>query len=286
MRVLRSPRGCPWDAKQTHRSLRPYLVEEAYEVLETIDRGDLAALPGELGDLLFQCVFHAQIGADAQRFDITDVVDAITAKLVGRHPHVFSPDGTPLTARARARSRVTTPGAVIEQWSQIKAREQSGQGRPPRLLAGVPRALPALQRASKIGARAATVGFDWPDPAGVMDKIDEEVRELRAALGEGRARSVEEFGDLLFSLANLARKLEIEPETALRQANDKFTRRFDALEAHLETRGRAVHDASPDELEAAWQHVKTAQAARAPRRPSTSRPSTSARGSGARRSRR
>ncbi len=286
MATLRSPtRGCAWDLKQTHESLRPYLIEETYEAVDAIDRGDRGALPGELGDVLLQCVFHAQLGAEAGRFDIGDVVEAITAKLIRRHPHVFTPDGTPLSAAARRRAGIDTPGAVREQWQQLKAKEQTSIGAPERVLAGLPSSLPALLRASKIGARVATVGFDWPTVGGVLDKIDEEVRELREAIatGDDEARRVDEFGDVLFSIANLARRLQIEPETALRQANDKFTRRFDALEADFASRGRRLQDATLDELEAAWRRVKAAEA---PSSPATAGRATSARARGGRRSRR
>jgi ATP diphosphatase len=284
MATLRSPtRGCAWDLKQTHESLRPYLIEETYEAVETIDRGDLAALPGELGDVLLQCVFHAQLGAEAGRFDIRDVVEAITAKLIRRHPHVFEADGTPLSAAARRRAGIDTPAAVREQWQQLKAREQTSSGAAERTLAGLPSSLPALLRASKIGARVAAVGFDWPTVDGVLDKIDEEVRELREALAQGHARRVDELGDVLFSIANLARRLQIEPETALRQANDKFTRRFDALEADFASRGRRVQDAALDELEDVWRRVKAAEPRSAP---ATAGPATSARESRGRRSRR
>ena len=258
MDTLRSARGCPWDRKQTHASLRPYLLEETYEALDAIDRGDLTALAGELGDVLFQCVFHAQIAAEAGRFDLADAIDAIAAKLIRRHPHVFTPAGRPLPRGARRRGKVRTPTAVLEQWEQIKAREQTGDGRDARVLAGVPSSMPSLLRAHEIGTRVAAVGFDWPRTEDVVDKIEEEVRELREAVTESPERASEELGDLLFSIANLARKLNLEPEGALRQANDKFTARFDAVEAHLQGLGREVHGATLDELEAAWQHIKTA----------------------------
>ena len=255
MADLRAPAGCPWDRRQTHASLRPFLLEEAYEAVEAIDRGDPDDLAGELGDVLFQCVFHAQLAAEAGAFDLADAIEAIAAKLVRRHPHVFTASGRRL-ARAADGRRLRTAGAVVEQWEQLKARERGAAGAPPRVLAGVPRAMPALLRAHEIGTRVAAIGFDWPDAGGVIDKIDEEVRELRDAVDEGPARAAEELGDLLFSVANLARKLGLEPESALREANDKFTRRFDALEARLQAAGRSVHAASTAEMEAAWQHVK------------------------------
>lgn len=259
MATLRSPAGCPWDRKQTHATLRPFLLEETYEALEALDRNDHEALPGEMGDVLFQVVFHAQIAAEAGRWDMADALTAIADKLIRRHPHVFTPAGRPLPKVRKGRgSSPKTPDAVLTQWEQLKAAEQSGRGEKKRVLAGVPRSLPSLLRAYEIGTRVASVGFDWPDTAGVVDKIEEEVRELREAVGQSPARAAEELGDLLFSIANLARKLQIEPESALREANEKFTGRFAAVEADLEARGSSVHAASMDELEAAWQRIKTA----------------------------
>jgi ATP diphosphatase len=256
MAALRSPRGCPWDREQTHETLRAHLIEETYEAIDAIDRRSFDALPGELGDVLFQCVFHAQLGAEAGRFDLADAIDAISAKLIRRHPHVFTPDGRLLAARARKRSGIRTPAKVKEQWEQIKAREQAASGARKRVLAGVPRSMPALLRAHEIGRRVGAVGFDWSRPEDVVGKVDEEVRELRESLTEGPARVGEELGDLLFSLANLSRKLGIEPESALRAANDKFTRRFEALETEFERQGRSVHDANLEEMEAVWQQIK------------------------------
>jgi ATP diphosphatase len=253
MRTLRSRHGCPWDRQQTHVTLRGYLLEEAYEVLQSIDDGRFEDLPGELGDVLLQCVFHAQIAAESHRFDIVDVTHAIVRKLVGRHPHVFTPAGRPI---GRASSRIRTPAAVKEQWERIKADERRTTGQTPRVLAGVPRALPALLRAHKIGSKVASVGFDWAQATDVLAKIDEEVLELRDALHESPARAAEEMGDLLFAIANLSRKLGIDPELALTRSNDKFTRRFDAIEAALERNGRSVHDATTAELETEWQRTK------------------------------
>jgi MazG family protein len=283
METLRSPRGCPWDRQQTHATLRPFLLEETYEALDALDRGDLDALPGELGDVLFQCVFHAQIAAESRRFDIVTALDIIAAKLIRRHPHVFTPSGRRLPHAKRRAGTVRTPAGVLEQWEQIKAREQRAAGSTERVLSGLPRTLPALLHAHEIGTRVAAVGFDWPRTGDVLEKIDEEVRELRGALGESPARAAEELGDLLFSVANLARKLGLEPESALREANDKFTRRFAALEDDLARRGRSVHDATLDELERAWQTIKTARATGAGR---TGARTSRARRSPARRSRR
>lgn len=263
MATLRSPHGCPWDRKQTHASLRPFLLEETYEALDALDRGDLKALPGELGDVLFQCVFHAQIATEAGEFEMADALTAITAKLIRRHPHVFTASGRPVARGTAASKRhPKTPSAVLTQWEQLKAAEQQGAGVEKRLLSGVPKSLPALLRAHEIGERVAAVGFDWPDTAGVMDKIEEEVRELRQALSQSPARAAEELGDVLFSIANLARKLDLEPEAALRMASEKFSTRFAAVEADLERRGSSVHAATTEEMEAAWQRVKSAKPSR------------------------
>lgn len=268
MATLRSPNGCPWDRKQTPKSLRPFLLEETYETIEAIDRGDTDELKGELGDVMFQCVFQAQIAAEAGRFEIADSIDHIVAKLIRRHPHVFTPAGSPLSAKGR-RGKVRTSKAVLEQWEQVKAREQALAGEEQRLLSGVPRALPALARAHEISTRVAAVGFDWPETADVIDKIEEETRELREALRESPARSAEEFGDLLFSLSNLARKLGLDPESALREANDKFTERFSALEDWLARTGRTVHAATLEEMEEAWQAIKAESRAQPRQSPRT-----------------
>ena len=246
MARLRGPDGCPWDREQTIQSLRGFVLEETYEVLDAIDRSDHAALRGEIGDLLFEGVFLAQIEADEGRFTIVDSVQSITEKLVRRHPHVFG------TAEG-----VNTPGKVVEQWEQIKSREQKDAGQARSLLSGVPRAMPSLLRAHEIGTRAAAVGFDWARSEQVLDKIDEEVAELRQAVGhETRERAEEEMGDLLFAIANLARKLGIEPESALRKANEKFSARFGELERRFAEQGRSVHDATLDEMETVWAEIK------------------------------
>lgn len=247
MATLRGPGGCPWDHEQTLESLRGFVLEETYEVLDAIDRADHAALLGEIGDLLFEGVFLAQIEADAQRFTVADSLRAINAKLIRRHPHVFGAAGTD----------VRTPGQVVEQWEQIKAREQMDAGARRSLLAGVPKTLPSLLRAHEIGSRVAAVGFDWEKTTDVVAKIEEEVAELREAVaGETAERAGEEMGDLLFSIAQLARQLGIEPESALRKANEKFSARFEALEAAFEARGRALQDASLGEMEDEWRRIK------------------------------
>jgi MazG family protein len=246
MRRLRGPNGCPWDREQTLETLRPFVLEETHEVLDAIDRGDHAALRGEIGDFLFEGVFLAQIEADNGHFTVADSLRAVVEKLIRRHPHVFG-----------RRRGIDTPGRVLQQWEQIKAEEQAAAGGRTAVLGGMPKALPALLGAHEIGTRVAAVGFDWARTADVVDKIEEEVRELRRAVEhEGTARTEEEMGDLLFSIANLARKLGVEPESALRKANQKFSARFAALEAHLAAGGRSVHEASLEEMEEAWEAIK------------------------------
>lgn len=247
---LRGPQGCPWDREQTLESLRGFVLEETHEVLDAIDRGDTEALQGEIGDLIFEGVFLAQVCADAGHFTVADSLRRINAKLIRRHPHIFDAAGRPLE----------TPGEVHQQWEQIKAREQSDAGQRRAVLGGVPKALPSLLRAYEIGTRVAAVGFDWSRTDDVVDKIEEEVAELRTAVrSEGTARREEEMGDLLFSIANLSRKLGIDPESALRKANEKFTKRFTALEESLHAQGRSVHDATLEEMEREWQAVKRAR---------------------------
>jgi MazG family protein len=246
MARLRAPGGCPWDREQTLESLRQFVLEECYEVLDAIDRGDHQALRGEIGDFIFEGVFLARIAEDDGHFTVADSLRAICEKLVRRHPHVFG-----------STAGIDTPGQVLEQWEQIKAREQRDAGQSRSVLRGLPKALPALLHAYEIGTRVAAVGFDWARTDSVIDKIEEEVAELRQAVAnEGHARAEEEMGDLLFSLANLARKLGIEPEAALRKANAKFSDRFAGVEQRLESNGRTVHEASLEEMEAAWAEVK------------------------------
>jgi MazG family protein len=220
-------------------------------VLDAIDRADHDALRGEIGDLLFEGVFLAQLEADEGRFTVSDSLREVTTKLVRRHPHVFG-----------ATKGVTTPGRVtagkvMEQWEQIKSRERKHAGEPRSVLRGMPKALPSLLSAHEISTRAAAVGFDWAKATDVVAKIEEEVAELKQAVeGEGAARIEEEMGDLLFAMANLARKLGIEAESALRKANQKFAGRFQEMERRLDEAGRSVHDASLEEMEAIWQRVK------------------------------
>ncbi len=259
MRRLRGPDGCPWDREQTIQSLRPFVLEETYEVLDAIDRADHDALRGEIGDLLFEGVFLAQLESDDGRFTVSDSLREITAKLIRRHPHVFGATKGVTTAGKVTAGKVTA-GKVMEQWEQIKSREQQQAGEQRSVLRGMPKALPSLLGAHEISTRAAAVGFDWAKATDVVAKIEEEVAELKQAVeGEGPARVEEEMGDLLFAMANLARKLGVEPESALRKANQKFTTRFQELERRLEQAGRSVHDAGLEEMEAIWERVKGGQ---------------------------
>lgn len=246
MRRLRDTRqGCPWDLEQTFETIAPYTIEEAYEVADAIRAGDMPALKAELGDLLLQVVYHAQMAAEAGTFTFEDVAEAIGAKMVRRHPHVFG------EAEIRSAEEQT------RAWEELKADERSGAGTAG-ILAGVPRALPALKRAAKLQKRAARVGFDWPDKSHVFDKLAEELEELREAVAtdSGREHVSEELGDLLFVLANLARHLDIDPETALDNANAKFIRRFGRVESLLAERGRTPQESDLAEMDALWNRAK------------------------------
>ena len=258
MAALRTPgTGCPWDLEQDFASVAPYTVEEAYEVADAIARGDKLDLKDELGDLLLQVVFHARMAEEEGSFAFPDVVEAITGKLIRRHPHVFGD------------ARNLSPAEVKALWHRIKAEEKAAKaaareaaGLPPQaeergVLAGVPHTLPALTRAWKLQARASTVGFDWNDARLVLDKIREETAEIDEALaGGGKAAIHEEIGDLLFVVANLARHADADPEACLIAANAKFERRFKAIEQALEAEGRSAKEANLDEMEALWQAVK------------------------------
>jgi nucleoside triphosphate diphosphatase len=261
MAALRTPRtGCPWDLEQDFASIAPYTLEEAYEVVDAIERGDLADLRDELGDLLLQVVFHARMAEEQGSFAFGDVVEAITRKLIRRHPHVFG------------NTEDLSPEAVKSLWDSIKAeekaerraaRESIGQGselHEARFLGGIPTALPALTRAQKLTAKAAKVGFDWPEAAQVIDKIHEELEEVKEASSSGRKDRIEdEIGDLLFSVTNLARHFGIDPERALRRTNAKFERRFSSIEAALERQDRTLDEASLEEMEQLWVAAKTAE---------------------------
>jgi MazG family protein len=257
MRRLRAPDGCPWDREQTPASLRPFVLEETYEVLEAIEHGTPEDLCEELGDFVFEAVFLARIHEEAGHFSIADVVDGIADKLVRRHPHVFE--------RADGEDAMTS-GQVVERWEALKARERAMAGKkapekqPKTTLSGVPKTLPSLLRAYELSSRAAAVGFDWAQASDVLDKIDEEVAELRHEVESGAtgdlSRAEDEMGDLLFSIANLSRKLGVEPEAALRRASDKFSARFGQMEGALAARGVSLPDASLEEMEAEWQKAK------------------------------
>ncbi|MGF1446433.1 MAG: nucleoside triphosphate pyrophosphohydrolase [Pikeienuella sp.] len=249
MARLRAPDGCPWDQEQDFRSIAPYTIEEACEVAEAIEQADMAALCDELGDLLLQVVYHAQIGEERGAFAFADVVRAVSDKMLRRHPHVF---GTELGGPK------ADPTAV--DWETIKAAERSEKGeRRASALDGVPATLSGLTRALKLTKRAARVGFDWTEPADVLAKISEEAAELTAELDATQDRREEEYGDLLFVLVNLGRHLSVDPETALRRATAKFERRFRAIEAGLATEGRRPEDASLAEMDALWNAAKAAE---------------------------
>jgi MazG family protein len=261
MRALRAPGGCPWDREQTLQTLRPFVLEETYELLETLDHGDIDGLREELGDYLYEAVFLAQIAEEGGHFSIADAIHGIADKLVRRHPHVFTPDGRPLAA---LRGDGMTADDVVRKWEDLKAGERKERGKAgTTILGGVPRALPALIRAYEMSARAAAVGFDWVEAGDVLDKLDEEVREVRDALGQvapSPAHVEEEIGDMLFAVSNLARKLGVEPEAALRKASDKFQARFTAMERLARDAGRPLQTLTLEEQEALWQRVKRAAA--------------------------
>lgn len=261
MAALRTPEtGCPWDLEQNFASIAPYTLEEAYEVVDAIERGDLADLRDELGDLLLQVVFHARMAEEQGAFAFPDVVEAITRKLIRRHPHVFG------------EAENLAPEEVKTLWDEIKRAEKAERrsarrtmGLPPEdheagFLGGIPKALSALTRAQKLTAKAAKVGFDWPDPGQVIDKIHEELEEVKDASSTGNRDLIEdEIGDLLFSVTNLARHFGIDPETALRRTNSKFERRFGAVEEALKQQGRQLSEASLEEMEELWVLAKQAE---------------------------
>ncbi len=259
MRALRTPgSGCPWDLEQTFDTIAPYTIEEAYEVADAIERGDLADLKDELGDLLFQVVFHARMAEEVGEFAFPDVIEAIVSKMTRRHPHVFG------------EARDLDPSQVKALWGSIKAEEKAlrakaraAAGQPPEpnskgLLAGIPTALPGLTRAVKLQAKASTVGFDWNDARLVLAKIQEEALEIEAAMdaGASKAEVAGEVGDLLFAVANLARHVDADPEAALRTSNAKFERRFAYIEKSLAAIDRTMEEASLEEMDALWNEAK------------------------------
>jgi MazG family protein len=243
MARLRAPGGCPWDREQTFDTIKPYLLEESYEVMDAIDSRDWSGLAEELGDLLLQVVFFAEMAEEAGHFDIRDSLEAITSKLIRRHPHVFG------------EAEAKTAEDVTRRWDEIKAEEKP---RPKGLLAGVPRSVPALVEAQQISRKAAAAGFDWPNLTQVLEKLHEEIAELDAAQQGSSQEAVEgEIGDLLFTLVNVARFVKVDPEQALRKTNAKFRRRFAHVESELEARGKTPGQASLEEMEALWQQAKT-----------------------------
>jgi len=257
MAALRHPEtGCPWDIKQDFSTIKPYTIEEAYEVADAIERNDYEDLCDELGDLLLQVVFHARMAEEQELFSFEDVVEAITTKMIRRHPHVFE------------RSDADTPDKVKAQWAEIKAGEKrdrakrrAGRGLPEAetqgQLTGVPRALPALMEALKLQEAASRVGFDWGAAGPVLDKIEEEIGELRTEIANGETRkAAEELGDVIFAVANLARHLKADPEDALRNTNTKFRTRFAHVEAGLAKQGKTPEEATLEEMEALWQAAK------------------------------
>ncbi|MDZ7833591.1 MAG: nucleoside triphosphate pyrophosphohydrolase [Desulfobacterales bacterium] len=245
METLRAPGGCPWDAEQTHQSLVKNLIEEAYELAEAIDKDDPEAVMEELGDVLLQVVFHSTLAKEAERFEVTDVINYLCDKLVYRHPHVFGD------------TQVSGARDVIRNWDRLK-RKENGKQKRESILSGVPERLPALLYALKIQSTASRVGFDWEHPAQVREKIDEELAELSAAMdGESSRDMAEEIGDILFSVVNLARKLDIDPEAALRRSNRKFAHRFYAIEKTAAQAGKRLSEMPMDEKEAIWQAAKT-----------------------------
>lgn len=243
MARLRAPDGCPWDREQTFDSVKPYTLEETYEVLDAIDRRAWDELPGELGDFLLQAVFYAQMASETGHFKIDDCLDAINEKLIRRHPHIFGEE------------KIATGDAVLKRWNEIKAAERAGKAdKPQGLLDTVPRALPALVEAQQISSRAARTGFDWADSEQVIDKIHEEIAEIREAT-DHRQRE-DEIGDLLFAVVNLARFLKVDPEQALRGTNSKFRRRFGHMESRLREQNKPLDGAPIDHLESLWREAK------------------------------
>ena len=260
MRTLRSPEGCPWDRDQTLDSLTHFVLEEAHEVVDAIERGDMGALSEEIGDHIFEGVFLAQLAAEGGLFTIDDSLRTVVEKLLRRHPHVFQENG--LVHDAESKERAPSAAAALDRWNTLKAQERADSGQEHSILGSVPKSLPSLLRAYKIGKRVAGVGFEWATTKDVVAKIEEEVAELRDTLEKepgNTARAEEEMGDLFFALANLSRRLGIEPEAALRKANDKFTKRFNQLEENFHASGRTLDGATLEEMDAEWERIKATE---------------------------
>lgn len=260
MARLRDPQGgCPWDLRQTYQSIVPHTLEEAHEVADVIERGALQELPSELGDLLFQVVYYSQLAKEEQRFEFADVVDAITRKLLRRHPHVF-PSGN---LYGNENVPALTEAQVKERWEAIKAEERAERAEAPEqlsLLDDIPVALPALSRAVRLQKRVAPIGFDWANVQDVLAKVQEELAEVTEAMADGNELAIhEEVGDLLFVVTNLARHLKVDPETALRHANQKFERRFRYIERALSEQGESLQTAGLERLDTLWNHAKAAE---------------------------
>src|SRR5687768_1614716 len=260
MHTLRSPEGCPWDREQTLHSLTHFVLEEAHEVVDAIERDDMDALREEIGDHIFEGVFLAQLAAEKGLFTIDDSLRTVVDKLLRRHPHVFRENGR--VHDAKSKERAPSAEAALERWNALKAQERADAGQNHSTLGSVPKSLPSLLRAYKIGKRAAAVGFEWATTKDVVAKIEEEVAELRDTLEKepGNAeRAEEEMGDLFFAVANLSRRLGIEPEAALRKANEKFTKRFNRMEENFHASGRTLDGATLEEMDAEWERIKTTE---------------------------
>jgi tetrapyrrole methylase family protein / MazG family protein len=243
MKTLRGPGGCPWDREQTYESLKPFIIEEAYEVVDAIDTKDRGALVEELGDLLLQAVFVAELGREEGAFEIGDAIGAIHDKLVRRHPHVFG------------EVRADDAEAVIVNWEKLKRDERKEENKG--ILSGIPQSMPALLKASRLTEKAARIGFDWRRTEDVLEKLDEELAELREAIAGGDANEIhDELGDLLFTIANIARKLKVSPEEALQSTNRKFMRRFESMEQTLRERGQSLDGLTLEEMDALWDEAK------------------------------
>lgn len=250
MARLRAPNGCPWDTEQTHESLIPYMIEEAYEAVEAIENGDLDELKKELGDVLLQVVFHAQLAKESGRWDIQDVAASNVAKLKHRHPHIFGD------------VKVSGADEVLENWEEIKRKERKDEGKTS-MLEGLPNHLPALRKASRVQEKVARVGFDWDHIDEVKAKVEEELGEFREACETGdKAKISDELGDVFFSLVNLARFLDVDPEDSLRGTIGKFIERFQYIERKLDEQGRSPQESNIEEMDALWDHAKTLESGR------------------------